>query len=73
MWNAPETITSSSEMPEEFVTAIKENTVETDGNTNYEDWLDGLHPLNEIVVNPRPEDVPRRLRCSEMTSLHALS
>ena len=68
VWNAPETITSSSEMPEEFVTAIKENTVETDGNTNYEDWLDGLHPLNEIVVNPMPEDVPYNVDMSDVYS-----
>lgn len=68
VWTAPETITSSSDMPEEFVTEIKTNTIDTEGNTNYEDWLDGLHPQNEIVVNPMPEDVPYNVDMSGVYS-----
>lgn len=68
VWTAPETITSSSDMPEEFVAEIKTNTIDTEGNTNYEDWLDGLHPQNEIVVNPMPEDVPYNVDMSGVYS-----
>ena len=67
-WTAPETITSSSDMPEEFVEAIKENTIETDGDTKYTDWVDSLRPANEIVVNPMPENAPYYVDMSDVYS-----
>ena len=67
-WTAPETITSSSDMPEEFVEAIKENTIETDGEKNYTDWLDSMRPANEIVVNPMPDNVPYYVDMSDVYS-----
>lgn len=68
IWTAPETITSSSDMPEEFVAEIKTNTIDSEGNTNYTNWLDGLRPQNEIVVNPMPEDVPYNVDMSGVYS-----
>ncbi len=68
VWTAPETITSSSDMPEEFVTEIKTNTVETDGNTKYTDWLDSMRPANDVVVNPMPDNVPYKVDMSDVYS-----
>lgn len=68
VWTAPETITSSDDMPEEFVTEIKTNTIETDGNTNYTDWLDSMRPANDVVVNPMPENVPYKVDMSGVYS-----
>lgn len=57
-WTAPETITAISEVPEDIVELIRENAIETDGDQRYEDWLDGIHPENDIQVNPIPDAVP---------------
>lgn len=57
-WTAPETITAVSEVPEAIVDLIRENAIETDGDARYEDWLAGIHPDNDIQVNPIPDEVP---------------
>lgn len=68
VWTAPETITSSSDMPEEFVTEIKTNAIDTEGNTNYTDWLDSMRPANDVVVNPMPDNVPYKVDMSDVYS-----
>lgn len=57
-WSAPEEIVSVSDVPDVFVEKIRENAIETDGDERYEDWLDGIHPDNDIQVNPIPDGVP---------------
>lgn len=68
VWTAPETITSSSDMPEEFVTSIRTSAVETNGTTAYDDWLDSMHPANDVQVNPIPENVPYWVDMSDVYS-----
>ena len=68
VWTAPETIGSVDDMPEEFVTEIKTNAIETDGETKYTDWLDSMRPANDVVVNPMPDNVPYKVDMSGVYS-----
>lgn len=58
VWNAPEEITSIDQVPTEIVDYIKENSVSSKSSTAFDDWLVALHPMNTIVINPMPENVP---------------
>lgn len=68
VWETPETLTSTSEVPEDILAQIKTTTIDTDGQKRYDDWLDGIHPENEIVVNPMPDNVPYWVDMSDVYS-----
>ena len=68
VWTAPDTWGSVDDMPEEFVTEIKTNAIETDGETKYTDWLDSMRPANDVVVNPMPDNVPYKVDMSGVYS-----
>lgn len=58
VWEAPETLTSTSEVPDDILAEIKTTAIETDGDERYKDWLNGQRPQNDVQVNPMPENVP---------------
>lgn len=57
-FNAPETLTSSSQLPEEMLEEIKSGIVDTSSDDLKKAWLEGLRDTNDVVINKMPEDVP---------------
>ncbi len=58
MFEAPETVTSLDEVPDEFLEEIRTTAKETDSEDAMEDWLRDMKLSSDVVINPMPADVP---------------
>lgn len=58
IYKAPKKVSKLSSVPEEFVTEIKSNAVESKTSDKFDDWVDGLKGEQDVVVNPMPDNLP---------------
>ena len=58
VYNAPKKVTSTSSVPEDFVTEIKTNAISDNASDKYDEWLDSVREQQDVVVNPMPANVP---------------
>lgn len=58
VFNAPEEITSSDQVPEEFLEQIKKTLSSSQQRTDYQAWLDEYKESADIVINDMPEGLP---------------
>lgn len=58
VWTAPENVTSTSQLPDEFVADIRTKAIDEKVNDSYDQWLADRHADNDVQVNPMPENVP---------------
>lgn len=68
VWTAPENVTATSQVPEEFVTKIRSTTATTKANEDVDTWVDERHGDNDIQINPMPEGVPYWVDLSDVYS-----
>ncbi len=68
VWTAPENITGTSQVPDEIVTAIRENTVTTKAEEDADNWIDERHSDNDIQITPRPDGLPYWVDMSDVYS-----
>lgn len=68
VWTAPENVAATSQVPEEFVTAIRSTTVTSKANDDVDNWVDERHSDNDIQVNPMPENAPYKVDMSDVYS-----
>ncbi len=68
VWTAPENITSTSQLPEEFVADIRTDTIDEKANDAVESWLADRHGDNDVQVNPMPDGLPYWVDLSEKYS-----
>lgn len=57
-FDAPETLESSSQIPDDILEEIKSNIVTTSSDEAKENWLDEMRESNDVVVNDMPEGLP---------------
>ena len=58
VYKAPEELTSTDQIPTEFVEQLKSMVSQNNQSQAYQAWLDGLKEAAEIVVNDMPEGLP---------------
>ena len=58
VYKAPEELTSTDQIPAEFVEQLKSMVSQNNQSQAYQAWLDGLKEAAEIVVNDMPEGLP---------------
>ena len=58
VYTAPEELTSTDQIPAEFVEQLKSMVSQNNQSQAYQAWLDGLKEAAEIVVNDMPEGLP---------------
>lgn len=58
VWNAPETITSLSEVPEDIVSTVRSTMESDDASDAKDEWLKQVREQNDVVINPMPEGLP---------------
>lgn len=68
VWIAPESVTATSQVPEEFVTKIRSTTVTSKATEDLEKWVEERHSDNDIQINPMPEGVPYWVDLSDVYS-----
>ncbi len=68
VWTAPETVTATSQVPEEFVTKIRSTTVTSKATEDLKKWVEERHSDNDIQINPMPEGVPYWVDLSDVYS-----
>lgn len=66
-FDAPESITSSSEIPQEFVDNVVETLKQQNSSTAYQEWLDSYRNSADVVINDMPEDVPYNIDMTPYT------
>lgn len=64
---APESVTSSSEVPSEFVDEVRSQLESTDSSTAYQEWLDEYRESADVVINEMPENVPYNIDMTPYT------
>lgn len=72
VWTAPEEITSTSQMPDEFAAKIRTDAIESNTDEAYDQWVIDKHPENDVVVNPMPENMPYYVDLSDVYSQEEL-
>lgn len=58
VFEAPETIESLDQVPDEFLEEIRTTAADTDSESAMDDWLLEMKQTSDVVINPMPEDVP---------------
>lgn len=58
VFEAPEEVTSTDQLPEEFVAAIKSMLSQSATSQGYTAWLSEQRDAADVVVNPMPEGLP---------------
>lgn len=58
VFNAPEEVTSSDQLPSEFVDSIKSLIVSNNNSQAYSDWVAAQKEESDIVINEMPEGLP---------------
>ena len=66
-FTAPESITSTSEIPSEFIDSIRSTIESSDSSTAYQEWLDAYRESADVVINEMPADVPYNIDMSAYT------
>ena len=66
-FTAPESITSTSEIPSDFVDSIRSTIESSDSSTAYQEWLDAYRESTDVVINEMPADVPYNIDMSAYT------
>ncbi len=57
-FTAPETLESTSQIPEDMLAEIKSGIVTTSKDQARENWLDSLRDTNDVVINDMPDGLP---------------
>ena len=68
VFDAPEKLTSESQIPEEILEQMKVTVQETESSDRHTEWLASLRAENDVTVNPMPENVPYNVDMSEVYS-----
>ncbi|MCL2826670.1 MAG: peptidylprolyl isomerase [Eggerthellaceae bacterium] len=61
IFNAPDTVTDESQIPQDFVTVINGAIQSSNQTTAYNDWFTSYKATLDIVINPMPDNVPYNL------------
>ena len=67
-FNAPETLESTSQIPEAFMEEIKTNVTSTGSDEAKDAWLDSMREANDVVINPMPDGLPYWVQLDEPES-----
>lgn len=65
---APESISSTSEIPSEFVDSIRTTIMQSNSSTAYQEWLDNYRESADVVINGMPADVPYNIDMTAYTT-----
>lgn len=69
VWNAPETITSLSEVPEDIVSTVRSTMESDDASDAKDEWLKQVREQNDVVINPMPEGLPYDVDMDDVESM----
>ncbi|MCI8469821.1 MAG: peptidylprolyl isomerase [Eggerthellaceae bacterium] len=58
VFEAPEEVTSTDQLPEEFVESISTMLTQSQSSQNYSTWLSEQRETADVVINPMPEGLP---------------
>ncbi len=64
-FNAPETLTSTDQVPEAFMEQIKSSITSTGSDEAKDAWLEQMRETNDVVINPMPEGLPYWVQLDE--------
>lgn len=64
-FNAPETLESTSQIPEDFLEEIKTNITSTSSDDAKDAWLESVREANDVVINPMPDGLPYWVQLDE--------
>ena len=66
-FTAPQSITSTSEIPSEFIDSIRSAIESSDSSTAYQEWLDAYRESADVVINEMPANAPYNIDMSAYT------
>lgn len=64
-FNAPETLESTSQVPEAIMEEIKSGMTSTESTDAKDAWLEQMRETNDVVINPMPEGLPYWVQLDE--------
>lgn len=64
-FNAPETIESTDQVPDEILEEIKTNITSTSSDEAKDAWLKSMRETNDVVINPMPDGLPYWVQLDE--------
>lgn len=65
-WTAPETLSSTSEVPEAILTEIRSTTLKSKTDDAMDAWVEETRAANDVVVNPLPDNLPYYVDMSDV-------
>lgn len=71
--NVSATVSSVSELPEEFQEVVKSTAKKQKATENYQAWLTEVKETADIVINPMPENVPYNVDMSQFSATNGLT
>ncbi len=64
-FNAPETLTSTDQVPEAFMEQITSSITSTGSDEAKDAWLEQMRETNDVVINPMPDGLPYWVQLDE--------